>query len=428
MKNQIGYKIWKWAEKIFPYNRSLTGEGVVKTLNFVKSKLPKIKIKKIRSGSKVFDWKVPYVWNIKDAYIKNSRGNKIIDYKNNNLHVVGYSTSINKKLNLYELKKKLHTLKNIHEAIPYRTTYYKKDWGFCIQYEKFKKLKKDNYQVYIDSKFTKGFLNYGELLLKGKSKKEILFSTYICHPSMANNEVSGIVLLTALSKYISSLKNRYFTYRIIFIPETIGSIVYIKRNLKNLKKNVIAGFVASCVGDNNNYSYLETRNSNTLTDKLADKMFSLNKIKYKKYSFLDRGSDERQFNSPGVDLPIGSLMRTKYKEYKYYHTSLDNMKFISPKGFQGSYNIYKNIVELAEMNLKYKTNFICEPFLSNRGLKNTIGGGVPDSNFKEISNIIAYSDGKKDLIDLSNLLKIDLYKLNKLTRTLYKKGILKIID
>ena len=427
--NNNGSKIYKWAKQIFPYNRSITGEGTLKTLKFIKNKLKSLKIIKVKSGTKVYDWVVPDVWNIKNAYISDLKNNKIIDFKNNNLHVVGYSKPIKKIITFDELKKNLHTLKKLPKAIPYRTSYYKKDWGFCIEYEKFKKLKKQRYKILINSKFEKGHLNYGELLIKGSSKKEILLSTYICHPSMANNEVSGPVLLTALSQYILSLKNRYYSYRIIFIPETIGSIIYIKKNFKKLKKNVVAGYILTCVGDNFNFSYLESKNKNTLTDKVAKKIFEDNKIKYKNYSFLKRGSDERQFSSPGIDLPIGSIMRSKYGTYDYYHTSLDNMDFVSEKGFEGSYNIYKNVVDLLEINKIYNYKIICEPFLTKYKLRNTLGGIAKETNNNiiNISNFLAYIDGRKDLIDLSELLEIDIQELNEIAKTLLKNKIIKVL-
>ncbi len=427
MKN-IGKEIYSWAKDIFYYNRSITGKDTVKTLKYIQKKIPKLKIKSFRSGKKVYDWVIPYEWNVKDAYIEDNKGNKLLDFKVNNLHLMGYSTPINKIMNLKDLKKKLHTIKNIPNAIPYRYSYYLKDWGFCIEYNKYKRLRNKKYKVFINSSFKKGKLPYGELLIKGKTKKEILLSTYICHPSMGNNEVSGPVLLTALIRYIYKIKNLYYSYRIIFIPETIGSIAYIHRNLKSLKKNVVGGYVVTCVGDNKSFSYLETKNKNTLSDKVALKAFNTLGIKYKIYSFLHRGSDERQFNSPGVDLNIGSIMRSKYGEYKEYHTSLDNLNFISDKGFEGSYNIYKKVIELLEINRVYKNIKICEPFYTKYKLRSSTDGTY---NSKRVidhycSNICAYLDGKNDLIDLSNILSLDIDNLNEIIKVLKHKKIIKM--
>ena len=346
--------LYSWAQDLYPIHRSIAGEGVRKTLIYLKKLLPNLKIKKIASGKKVYGWKVPKEWSIKEAYIKNSKGDKIVDLKNNNLHVISHSQPINKKLNLENLKKNLYSLKDQPKAIPYITSYYSNRWGFCINHENLKKLKKDLYHVVIDSSFKNGYLNYGELIIPGKSKDEILISTNICHPSMGNNETSGIVVATALADWASKLKNRRYTYRIILIPETIGSIAYIHLNKEKLKKRVKAGFVVVCVGDEKKYSFLQSRDGNTLSDRAA--LYALNKYikKFEYYDFLERGSDERQFCSKGIDLPVCSIMRSKYGTYPEYHTSLDNLKFISGKGLYGSFQILKKVLEILEINFTYK--------------------------------------------------------------------------
>ena len=259
MQEKIREKLFKWASDLFPIYRSLTGDGNRKTLKYIKKETNNLKIKEVRSGKKVFDWVIPNEWNIKDAYITDNKGKKILDFKENNLHVVSYSTPIKKRVSLNELKKHLFTIEKIPDAIPYVTSYYKKNWGFCIKYIDYRKLKPGKYNVFIDSKFKKnGSLSYGEIYLPGRLKKEIIFSTNICHPSMANNEVSGIVTSLAISKYIKYLKKTKYSYRILFFPETIGSINFIHNNIENLKKNLKAGFVLSCVGDNGNFSYIPT--------------------------------------------------------------------------------------------------------------------------------------------------------------------------
>ncbi len=422
-----GKIIYNWAKAIFNYNRSITGKETLKTLKFIQNKIPKLNIKRFKSGKKVFDWTIPHEWNVKEAYIEDFKGKRVIDFKNNNLHLMSYSIPVNKNIRLRDLKKKLYTEKKLPNAIPYRYSYYKKDWGFCVEYNKLKKFKDGNYKVFINSSLKKGYLNYGELLIKGKTSKEILFSTYICHPSMGNNEVSGPVLLIALSKYLLRKKNLYYSYRIIFIPETIGSIAYIHKNIKILKKNVVAGYVLSCVGDNNNFSYLETKQKNSLSDKIAKHAFKLIKLNFKNYSYLHRGSDERQYNSPGVDLKIGSIMRSKYGTYKEYHTSLDNLKFISPKGFQGSFNIYKQVIDLLELNRTYKTNKICEPFFTKYHLRDNTNGSNFSKISRDMSNICAYLDGKIDLIDLSIFLNLEINEVNNIVKILKLKNIIKVI-
>ena len=423
-----GLQIYKWAEQIFKFNRSLTGSGTVDTLNFIKNKLPNFKIKKIKSGTKVYDWTIPMEWNVKKAYVADLKGNKLINFNDNNLHLVGYSIPVNKVIQFKDLKKKLHTIKKMPNAIPYRYSYYSKDWGFCLQHNKLKKFKDKNYRVVIDSSLKKGNMHYGEILIKGKSSKEILLSTYICHPSMGNNEVSGPVLLTRLAKYLLSKNNLYYSYRIIFVPETIGAITYINKNYKILKKNVVAGYVVTCVGDNNDYSYLETKEKTSLSDKIAKTAFNLKKVKFKNYSFLQRGSDERQFNSPIVNLKIGSIMRTKHGYYKEYHTSLDNLDFISPKGFQGAYDIYTLVFEILEKNRVYKNLNVGEPFYTKYNLRtDTLGTGYNKNSFK-ISHVCAYLDGKTDLIDLSKILPLNFYEIVRIIEVLKYNKIIKMIS
>ena len=284
--------MYKLAKKLWPINRSLTGKGVDETLSIIKKDLP-IKILNFKSGSKVFDWEIPKVWEIKNAWLKNDKKETILDFKENNLHVVGYSKYVNQNISFKSLKKKIHYLKKKPHAIPYVTSYYKKDWGFCLEYNKFKKLKKGTYKAFIDAKFKKGDLKIGELVIKGNSKKEILLSTYLCHPSMANNEISGLVVATNLAKWLKKQKLK-FTYRILFLPETIGSIAYLSKKKDLLKKNTIGGYVLTCIGDNRNFSLLESKDKNSLSNIIA-KFVLKSKKKAKIFSWLQRGSDERQF-------------------------------------------------------------------------------------------------------------------------------------
>lgn len=412
----IGKQIYNFSKKIWPFNRSLTGEGVRKTLYEIKKHLPNLKVKSKPSGSKVFDWTVPKEWEVKAAYIIDPDGKKLCDFEKNNLHLVGYSIPYNGILKLEELKKFLYSLPNQPNAIPYITSYYEKRWGFCISHNQLKTLKKGNYKIYIKSKLFKGKLNYGELIIPGKSKKEVFLSTYICHPSMANNELSGPSVLTFLAKWIQDLKKREFTYRIIFIPETIGSITYLSINHKEMKKNIFAGFNVTCVGDNRSYSYLPSRNGETLSDNIAKHVLQWTDSNYKKYTWFDRGSDERQYCAPGIDLPIASILRTKYGEYPEYHTSLDNLKnVVTAKGLDGGYHVIRKALELIENNKKYIVNVLAEPQMGKRKLYPTLSTkNKLEKNVNIMMDFLSMCDGKTSVLEIANKLKLpswDLYKI-----------------
>jgi aminopeptidase-like protein len=426
--NDIGLQMYLWAKDLFPINRSITGEGLRLTLYYIKNILPTLKIYNVPSGTKAFDWQVPEEWNVKDAFIKDSKGKIIVDFKKNNLHLVGYSCPIDRWVELSELNKHLHSIENLPNAIPYITSYYNRNWGFCLTHNQRKKLKDQKYHVLIKSKFSSGNLNYGEIILPGKTKKEIFISTYICHPSMANNELSGPILATALAQWLKSQEKTHYTYRIIFIPETIGSVVYINKNLAKLKKNVIAGFNLTCVGDNRMYSYMPSRKGNTISDKVAKYVLSKYIKKFKEYTFLERGSDERQYCSPGVDLPIVSIMRSKYHEYPEYHTSLDNLSLINPDGLRGSFEIHRKIMTILELNKIYKNNYLCEPQLSKKNLYPKISSLKTKTLTKEIMNVLAYIDGEIDLLDIAIKTKIDFFVCAEIVNKLLANKIIKEIS
>lgn len=394
--------MYKWAEDLFPICRSITGQGVRETLSYIQKLLPDLEIHEVKSGTKAFDWEVPDEWNIKDAFVMDENGKKVIDFKKHNLHVVGYSDPIDRKISLDELQNHLYSLPNQPDAIPYITSYYKRRWGFCISDNERKKLNPGTYHIKIDSSLKSGHLTYAQLILPGSSEEEILLSTYICHPSMANNEISGPVVTTALVRWLQTLKHRRYTYRIVFVPETIGSIVYISQNANEMKKNIKAGFVITCIGDTRTYSYLQSRLGNTLADQTAKNVLRHHVKDYKEYSFLERGSDERQYCSPGVDLPVISIMRSKYGTYPEYHTSLDDMSFISPEGLQGGYDVLQKCIEVLENNFTYKTNVNCEPQLAKHGLYPTISKKDSKKKVQEILSLIAYADGNHTLLEIAD--------------------------
>ena len=420
-----GQKIYNLMQELWPYNRSITGNGVRQSLDIIQKKINDLKIIEVPSGTKCYDWTIPKEWNVSDAYVIDPDGEKIIDFKESNLHLMNYSTSINKELDLEELNKHLYSLPKQPDAIPYVTSYYKKNWGFCIQHNKRKKLKKGKYRVRINSTLKNGFLTYGELLIKGQSKKEIFISTYICHPSMANNELSGPCLTTFISDYLLKKKTKY-SYRIIFIPETIGSIYYLSKNLKLLKQNVFAGFNITCVGDNNSWSFLPSKDENNYCDNISRRVLKKLNINYKEYSFLDRGSDERQYCSPGVDLPVCSIMRSKYDTYKEYHTSLDNLDFVSVEGLNTSFNVYKEVLDSIEQDIIPISKILGEPMMSKRGLRSTTGIRGSADIGKDMMNFLIYSDGKNSLNDISEKIKISKNKAKIIMKDLVKLDLVNI--
>ena len=427
VKKNIGVEMHEWAKDLFPINRSLTGVGVRETLSYIQNILPNLIIHSIPSGSQVFDWVVPEEWIIHEAYICDESGKKIADFKVNNLHLVGYSVSVDQWLSLDELQEHLFSLSSLPDAIPYITSYYKKFWGFCISENQRKILKAGRYHVVINSEFINGVMNYGELIIPGQLKEEVLLSTYICHPSMANNELSGPVVTTALARWISGISDRRYTYRIIFIPETIGAIAYISRNLDQLKKNTIAGYQLTCIGDERCYSYLPSRNGNTIADKAA--LHTLKHIDpaFKKYNYLSRGSDERQFCAPGVDLPIASIMRSKYGEFPEYHTSLDNLEFVTPIGLEGGFQAVKKALEAIELNCKPIVTVLCEPQLGKRGLYPLLSTTNPKGDkVKNMTNLIAYSDGTNSLIDIAEIIEVPIWEITPIFKQLLAEGLLRV--
>jgi aminopeptidase-like protein len=423
-KIPLGSVMHGWMKDLFPICRSLTGPGVRQTLHYIQELLSRMVIHEVPSGTQVFDWTVPDEWSIRDAYIADEFGERIVDFKENNLHVVGYSIPIDRWMELDELDGHLYSLPDQPDAIPYVTSYYKRRWGFCLTHERRQTLLPGRYHAVIDADLKPGVLNYGELILPGNCKQEVLLSTYICHPSMANNELSGPVVTIAISQWLESLVNRKYTYRIIFIPETIGSIVYLSRNLNQLKRHVIAGFNITCIGDDRSYSYLPSRKGETLSDKVAVHVLKHIEPNFHRYSWLDRGSDERQYCAPGVDLPVASIMRSKYGEYPEYHTSLDKLDFVTSDGLEGGYQALYRALELIENNIKLKITVTCEPNLGKRGLYSTLSIKGHVSPAKRILDILSYCDGELSVLEIAELLSVPFWELMPTVEQLMAYGLL----
>jgi aminopeptidase-like protein len=414
------------ATRLFPICRSITGPGVRETLHILQEFIP-IQVREIPTGAPVFDWTVPKEWMIRDAYIADADGRRIVDFKRNNLHVVGYSTPVNRQMQLAELDEHLFSLPDQPDAIPYVTSYYKERWGFCLPHRQRTELTPGLYQVVIDSELKDGSLTYGELIIRGETEKEIFLSTYVCHPSMANNELSGPVVTTFLARWIQS-QPRHYTYRIIFIPETIGSITYLSQHLEELQKNVIAGFNLSCIGDERGYSYVATPYANTLADRIARHVLKFISPDSKTYSFLERGSDERQYCSPGAELPVVGLCRSKYGTYPEYHTSLDNLELVTPRGLAGGYELARRCLEAIEGNFFYKVNCVGEPCLGKRGLYPTLSAKGSAQNVKSMMDFLAYADGKNDLIGIADIIGVPVSELFPIVERLAAAGLISKVD
>lgn len=422
-----GHEMYRWISSVFPICRSLTGDGVRATLHSLRECLPELEMHEVPSGTTCFDWTVPDEWNIRDAWVRNEAGEKIIDFAVTNLHVVGYSEPVDKVVDLAELDAHLHSLPAQPDAVPYVTSYYKRNWGFCCAHTLRQSLTEQKYHVYIDSTLAPGHMTYATAFFPGQSEETILLSTYMCHPSMANNELSGSALQTALGRWIREQPRRY-SYLLLYLPETIGSIYYLSRHLPQLQRTVKAGFVLSCCGDDREWSYLPSREGSTLSDRVLLHVLENAHPDFKRYTFLDRASDERQYQSPGVDLPVIPFARSLYRRYPEYHTSLDDLHVVSPHGLQHSFDTLTTCLELLEENRIYRNTCLCEPQLGKRGLYPTtsIKGGYDDT-VDIIINFLAYCDGKSDLLDIAQRIGVPAWRCLPQVRKLVEAGLLEVV-
>jgi aminopeptidase-like protein len=403
--DRLGLEMYRLIADLYPICRSITGDGVRQTLHCLQQHIP-LEIQEVPTGKQVFDWTVPKEWQVRDAYIKNDRGEKVVDFQVSNLHLLNYSIPIHQKLPLAQLKEHLFTLPEHPDWIPYRTSYYKETWGFCLSHHALEQLEDGEYEVSIDSDLIDGHLSYGEYFLPGKTDREILFSCHICHPSLCNDNLSGISLATFLAKYLSSVPRQY-SYRFIFIPGTIGAITWLAINT-DLTRRIQHGLVISGVGDAGAMTYKQSRQGNAEIDRVVSHVLQNSGRAYAIEEFSPYGYDERQYCSPGFNLPVGRLSRTPFGTYPEYHTSADNLDFVKPDFLADSLSIYIETIEILEANRRYlNTNPYCEPQLGKRGLYN-LSGGHQNTQERQMAMlwILNLSDGKHSLLDIADRSKI----------------------
>lgn len=422
--HEIGFTIYRLISELYPICRSITGNGVRKTFDIIKKHIP-ITVYEIPTGTRVFDWTVPKEWNIRDAYIKNSKGEKIVDFQKNTLHVLNYSIPVRKKVSLSELKEHLFTVPEHPEWVPYRTSYYKEDWGFCISHNQFMNLKEEEYEVAIDSSLQDGYLTYGEYHIAGNTPNEILISCHTCHPSLCNDNLSGIALAVFLAKYLRNVSLEY-SYRFLFIPGTIGSITWLCINEPHLSR-IKHGLVAACLGDSGKFTYKKSRQGNAEIDKAVINALKYSKYEYEAIDFTPYGYDERQYCSPEFNLPVGCLMRTPYGNYSQYHTSADNLTFIRPEYLADSFFLFLSVFHILENNKTYvNQNPKCEPQLGKRGLYQ-MTGGQKDKRLKELAMlwVLNLSDKNNTLLDISDRSGLEFSLIHEMSMALHSHNLLK---
>ena len=392
------------AAQLFPYPRSLTGDGVRQTLADLARELQGLQIHEVPSGTTALDWTVPEEWNIRGAFLEDPNGKRIVDWENSNIHVVSYSKPVDERLSLAELDAHLHSDAELPQAIPYVTSYYNRTWGFCFAEEQRQALEDGHYRAVIDSSLEPGSLTYGELVIPGELADEVLISTYVCHPSLGNNELSGPVVAAGLARWLMS-EPRRFTYRFVFAPETIGAITYLDRNLEHLRSHAIAGINLTCIGDDGDWSYLASRMADQALDRIARRVVRTFPRPIE-YSYLDRGSDERHYGMPGTGVPMLSLMRTKYGAYPEYHTHLDDLTVITPTGLQGGLDLVRDCLTEFERSEYYLATVIGEPQLGMRGLYHSMHARTVADDVLLRTHVLAYADGMHSVCDMAEKFEV----------------------
>ncbi|NND06260.1 MAG: DUF4910 domain-containing protein [Saprospiraceae bacterium] len=415
------------AERLYPICRSITGEGVRETLRILQEYAP-ISIHEVPTGTQVFDWEVPKEWNISQAWIKNSAGEKVVDFMDHSLHVLSYSIPIHKILPLSQLRDHLYSLPDQPDLIPYRTSYYQSNWGFCLSHRQLEALEDGDYEVCISSSLEAGSLTYAEYLLPGRSKDEFIFSTHVCHPSLANDNLSGVVMLIHLLRKLQHQDLRY-SYRFLFVPGTIGSICWLAQNADKLA-TIKGGLIASLLGDGGKFHYKLSRHEDSIIDKVAQFVLTEMEVDHEVIPFSPYGYDERQYGSPGINLAVGSLTRSTFGSFPQYHTSADNLDFIQPRHLAQSYQLYSAVVDLLELNRTYvNLSPMGEPQLGRRGLYDAIGGASDQKAMQmAILWVLNMSDGTHDAIDVAHKSNLPSSLIVKVCALLLDKGLLRESD
>jgi aminopeptidase-like protein len=422
-----GREAYDLVSRLYPICRSITGEGVRQTLKLLQEVIP-LDIHEVPTGTHVFDWTVPKEWNIRGAYIKDARGKTVINFENCNLHVVGYSAPVSQRLSLEQLKKHLFTVPVHPTWIPYRTSYYKQNWGFCLSEAQLRALTDDDYEVCIDSSLEDGHLTYGEYFVPGQTDDEILISAHVCHPSLANDNLSGIAVAALLARELRHHSSRY-SYRFLFIPGTIGSITWLALNESRVGR-IKHGVVLAGVGDKGHVTYKRSRRGSAEVDRAVLRVLKERGEPYSVIDFSPYGYDERQFCSPGFDLPVGCVMRTPYGEYPEYHTSADNLDLVGPEPLAHTFDTCMRLFEILEKNAVYlNLNPRCEPQLGRRGLYDTTGGNA-DGRTRELAMlwVLNQSDGTRSLLDIAERSDLPFGHIGWAADALLNHGLLKRAD
>lgn len=423
---ETGREVHGFAAELYPICRSITGDGIRQTLELVGRRIP-LRITEVPSGTPVFDWTVPKEWNIRDAFIKNSEGERIVDFQRSNLHVLNYSTPVRGTMPLSELKPHLLSLPEHPEWIPYRTSYYEQKWGFCLSHNQLLSLADGDYDVCIDSTLTDGHLTYGECYLPGSTTDEVLVSCHSCHPSLANDNLSGVTVATALAQLLSGRRNRY-SYRFVFIPGTIGAITWLARN-QEAARRIRHGFVVTCLGDMGGFHYKKSRQGNAEIDRAATHVLRHYSESPEILEFSPYGYDERQYCSPGFNLAVGCLMRSVFGSFPEYHTSADDLNFIQPLKLAESLRVCTAIIDVIENNRRYcNLNPYCEPQLGKRNLYRSTGGDAIGVAISARLWVLNLSDGKHSLLDIAERSGLPFAAINEASELLCNSGLLSVVS